>query len=253
MAFPVVIAPQVAAGEVRVLATAGEERIYHDMPTLAEIRVAGDVGFMHRVFLAPAGTPEDVPGAGIWRSALAAALVDRWPHRVAEIAPAQQRRRSMKVKEKPIWTFKVTGRQETATRSVVRARDVAMVIDEPIERGGTNLGPMPVETMIMGFVGCTHVISNKLARANGVEITSMDIEVTTKMDSHGTRLLKPVDVPFPEVKIVITAEMTGPDEGIVTVVDKLKEHCAVATMLRAAGTAVTESWIVNGTERAGAA
>ena len=102
----------------------------------------------------------------------------------------------MKIKEKPIWTFRVRGTQESATKSRVSARDVEMVIDEPIEPGGTNLGPMPVETMIMGLVGCTHVISNKLAKANDVDITAMEIEVTTLMDSHGTRLIKPIDVPL---------------------------------------------------------
>lgn len=156
------------------------------------------------------------------------------------------------VKEKPIWTFRVHGRQETATKSVVRARDVEMVIDEPIERGGTNLGPMPVETMIMGLVGCTHVISNKLARANGIGIARMDITVTTKMDSHGTRLIHPVDVPFPEVHIAIDAEMEGPEDGIAAVVAKLKEHCAVAKMLRMSGSEVTETWTINGAVRAAA-
>ena len=155
----------------------------------------------------------------------------------------------MKIKEKPIWKFRVTGRQETATRSVVRARDVEMVIDEPIERGGTNKGPMPVETMIAGLVGCTHVISNKLARANGVEILSMDIDILTTMDSRGTRLIEPIDIPFPDIKLSVTAEMRGPEDGIEAVTTKLREHCAVSKMLRMSGSQVTESWTINGVER----
>lgn len=152
----------------------------------------------------------------------------------------------MRIKEKQIWTFRVTGHQETGTKSVVRARDVEMVIDEPIERGGTNLGPMPVETMIAGLVGCTHVISNKLARANDVDITEMDIDVVTTMDSRGTRLVEPIDVPFPDVKISITAQMTGTDEGITAVVEKLRHHCAVSKMLQMSGSRVTEAWTING-------
>ena len=154
----------------------------------------------------------------------------------------------MKIKEKPIWTFRVRGTQESATKSRVSARDVEMVIDEPIERGGTNLGPMPVETMIMGLVGCTHVISNKLAKANDVDITSMEIEVTTLMDSHGTRLIKPIDVPFPEVKIAITAEMAGDDDAISIVTTQLRDHCAVSKMLQMSGSKVTETWTINGAE-----
>lgn len=60
MGFPSSIASHLQAGTIRVLATAGEERIYDDVPTFGEIGVAGDVGFMHRVVLAPAGTPDAV-------------------------------------------------------------------------------------------------------------------------------------------------------------------------------------------------
>lgn len=60
MGFPSAIAGHLNAGTVRVLATASPDRIYDDVPTFAEIGVTGDVGFMHRVVLAPAGTPDDV-------------------------------------------------------------------------------------------------------------------------------------------------------------------------------------------------
>ena len=42
---------------------------------------------------------------------------------------------------------------------------------------GLTKGPMPVEMVFAGLIGCTHVISNKLAKANDVEITDMDIDV----------------------------------------------------------------------------
>lgn len=60
MGFPSTLSSQIDAGEVRLLATAGPERLYDDVPTFAEVGVEGDVGFMHRVLLAPAGTPDDV-------------------------------------------------------------------------------------------------------------------------------------------------------------------------------------------------
>jgi len=60
MGFPSTIGSQIDAGKIRVLATAGAERIYEDVPTFAESGVEGDIGFMHRVVLAPAGTPDDV-------------------------------------------------------------------------------------------------------------------------------------------------------------------------------------------------
>lgn len=60
MGFPSVLGPLVDSGKVRVLATAGPERIYDEVPTFGEAGIEGDIGFMHRVVLAPAGTPADV-------------------------------------------------------------------------------------------------------------------------------------------------------------------------------------------------
>lgn len=150
------------------------------------------------------------------------------------------------VKEKPIWKFKVTGAQETPTKSTTTAREKTYIVDEPLQRGGTDLGPMPVEYVFMGLSGCTHVISNKLAKANGIAFRDMDIDIDVMMDSHGTRLINPIDVPFPEVTITITAQYDGPREGALEVVAKLKHHCAVSKMLQESGTRVVENWVLNG-------
>lgn len=60
MGFPSTLSALLDSGQVKVLATAGDERIYDDVPSFAEVGIGGDVGFMHRVVLAPAGTPDDV-------------------------------------------------------------------------------------------------------------------------------------------------------------------------------------------------
>lgn len=150
------------------------------------------------------------------------------------------------VKEKPIWKFKVNGQHNSSTQSVAEARGKSVVIDEPVQRGGTDEGPMPVEYVFMGLVGCTHVISNKLAAANGISFTSMDIEIDVTMDSHGTRLINPIDVPFPSVTLNIKAEFDGPREGAVKVSEVLREYCAVSKMLQESGTIVQENWTLNG-------
>lgn len=155
----------------------------------------------------------------------------------------------MKIKEKPIWRFRINGKQHSSTKSTASARDISVVIDEPIERGGTNEGPMPVEYLMIGLAGCTHVISNKLANHYGAPIRDMDIDIVTTMDSRGTRLIEPIDVPFPKVIINIIAEMNGPDEAINQVIENLKHHCAVSKMLQQSGTEVIENWTVNGTAR----
>ncbi len=58
--FPSVLTSLLEAGEVRVLATAGVERIYEDAPSFTELGLPPDTGFMHRIFLAPSSTPPEV-------------------------------------------------------------------------------------------------------------------------------------------------------------------------------------------------
>lgn len=60
LAFPSAIEKLKNNGEIKVLATAGESRLYLDVPSFAEVGLTGDVGFMHRVVLAPANTPSDI-------------------------------------------------------------------------------------------------------------------------------------------------------------------------------------------------
>lgn len=152
----------------------------------------------------------------------------------------------MNVREKPIWKFKVDAEQTSSTRSVAEARGKQIIIDEPIQRGGTDHGPMPVEYVFVGLAGCTHVVSNKLAEANGIKFKDMDINIAVTMDSHGTRLIKPIDVPFPSVLITIRADYEGPREGALKVKEMLRDYCAVSKMLQESGTEVVESWVLNG-------
>lgn len=60
MAFPSSLGELLKAGDVRILASASEERIFEDVPTLSELGIEGDIGYMHRFVLAPAGTPPEV-------------------------------------------------------------------------------------------------------------------------------------------------------------------------------------------------
>lgn len=59
LGFPSTIGPLILSGQVRVLATAGSDRIYKDVPSLKELGLEGDVGMMHRILMAPRGIPAD--------------------------------------------------------------------------------------------------------------------------------------------------------------------------------------------------
>ena len=59
MAFPATLAADLEAGRIRLLATAGTERMDPDVPTFVEIGLPPNTGFIHRIVMAPVGTPEE--------------------------------------------------------------------------------------------------------------------------------------------------------------------------------------------------
>ena len=55
--FPSVIESQ--GDNLRVLASAGQERTFEDVPTFAELGFESDIGMMNRVIFAPSGIPDE--------------------------------------------------------------------------------------------------------------------------------------------------------------------------------------------------
>jgi len=121
-------------------------------------------------------------------------------------------------------------------------RDVEFTIDEPTERGGTNLGPTPTETAVASLVGCTNVIANKCAEKLGIDIGHLHIEATYSFDRRGVTLAEEIDVPFPKIVLNITADGSATEAELNNVSTELKKYCPIAKLFRQAGTEVEENW-----------
>ncbi|MBM1219190.1 OsmC family protein [Ponticoccus sp. SC2-23] len=148
----------------------------------------------------------------------------------------------MAIRPKTVVQMKVTGTGETHARSQITARDVASTIDEPFERDGTNMGLTPTETLMSSLIGCTNVISKRIAQQMGFEMGEMTIVLTAKFDRRGTMLMEEIDVPFPDVIMDIDVATDGTPEQMEAMKADLARFCPVAKVMRAAGTTITENW-----------
>ena len=150
----------------------------------------------------------------------------------------------MKITLKQFVPRRLTGVARSHTLTDISVRDVDFVIDEPPERGGTNMGPAPTEAMLGSLVGCTAVISQKIAKKIGVTFDAMTIDLDATLDQRGVRLNTDVALPFPKIVLKIDVTTSATDEQMETVKSELKRFCAVATVFRAAGTEIEEIWTV---------
>ena len=152
----------------------------------------------------------------------------------------------VKIKPKTFVDQTLTGTCPSHARTDVRTRDVEVTIDEPVSRGGTNLGLTPTETVIAALVGCTNVIANKIAHRDGIEVRAFSVEAVSTFDRRGVTLAREIDIPFP--KIVLTVNITTPAgaDQVEHLKTELRRFCPLAKMLSQSGTRIEEVWNVTG-------
>ena len=156
------------------------------------------------------------------------------------------------IRPKKIVEMGVTGKALSHSKTAVQVRDLNVIIDEPTERGGTNEGPAPVETVLVALAACTNRIGHKCAKKNDVEILGMDIDVVVVFDRRGADLEEEIDVPFREIRMIIDLETTASDDAVEAMKTDLAKFCPVSKLIRQAGTKITEEWRVTRPAEAGA-
>ncbi len=130
----------------------------------------------------------------------------------------------------------------THSRADVAVRDLSFAIDEPIERGGTNLGPTPTDTAIAALIGCTNVIAHKCAGKLGVDIGHLSIDATCDFDRRGVTLTEEIEVPFRAIKLTVTASGEANQKDLERVAIETQKFCPLSKLFLAAGTEVEVVW-----------
>lgn len=148
------------------------------------------------------------------------------------------------VTPKTVVTMRLNASCVSHSRTDVSVRDLRATIDEPTERGGTNEGPTPTETLMASLAACTNVITHKVAEWNGVHIHSMNVRLEAQFDRRGVQLMEEVDVPFPTVTLFIDVATDAEAAAVEKVKRELRMFCPVSKVFRGCGTEVKEIWNV---------
>ena len=148
------------------------------------------------------------------------------------------------VKQKTVVTSKFTAEATAHSRTDVKVRDLSTVIDEPVERGGTNQGLTPAETLMAALLGCTNTIFHRCADKHGVKLQKMSMRLDGQLDRRGVTLQEELDVPFPKMTMFVDIVTDAPDAAIEAAKRDLHKFCPVSKVIRASGTELEEVWTV---------
>ncbi len=76
----------------------------------------------------------------------------------------------------------VHGKSETPSRMKIKSGKFEMIIDEPENMGGTDMGPSPVQVLLMALAGCLNVTGHEVARQRGMKLNGMKIDINGSMN-----------------------------------------------------------------------
>lgn len=149
----------------------------------------------------------------------------------------------MAIKMKSVVTYRTTAACPTHARTEIPVRNLNVVIDEPEERGGTNLGASPTETAMSALIACTNVIGHKNAKRLGIDLGTISIDADCKFDRRGVLMEEEINVPFPEITLTVNCDTQASQEELARVGVETAKFCAIAKMFEASGTNLTVNWV----------
>lgn len=149
----------------------------------------------------------------------------------------------MAVKMKTVVTYRAKASCPTHARTEIPVRDLHVVIDEPVERGGTNLGPTPTEAAMTALIACTNVIGNKNAHRLGIDLGEISIDADCKFDRRGVLMQEEIDIPFPAITLTVNCQTKASQDDLNLVGTETAKYCAIAKLFEAAGTDLTVNWV----------
>jgi len=148
----------------------------------------------------------------------------------------------MAVKPKTHVTLKASASCPSHSLAEIAIRDLVFNIDEPTERGGTNKGPTPTDTVLSALVGCTNVIGHKCAEKLGVDIGHLNIDISCEFDRRGVILSEEIDVPFSKIVLNVKSNGSATANELQSVASEVSKYCPLSKLFRQAGTVIEEHW-----------
>ena len=118
-------------------------------------------------------------------------------------------------------------------------------IDEPVDFGGTDEAPNPMEYILSGLNGCETVMAKMIAKELDIQIDHITIESSGDLDIRGLQGNKEVSPYFQGIKQHYVIETSADAEKIEELFKVMKERCPAYNLMVAANIPVDITYSVN--------
>jgi uncharacterized OsmC-like protein len=144
----------------------------------------------------------------------------------------------------PLRRKAVSAHNDASMRTVVDNGEFGrVVLDEPVQHGGTGDGPSPLQTVLGALCGCEAVTFRRTADDLGFSYQSLDFEGAYTIDIRGRMGDRSVRPHFQTVRLRAVVATREPLDALVAVVEETEARCPVMNLLLDAKVNLTVEWI----------
>lgn len=109
----------------------------------------------------------------------------------------------------------------------VEARGHKVIIDEPINFGGTDKGMNPVELLLSSLGACQSIVARTYAKKFGIDLQQFWVELEGDIDTDGFLGKSDVRPGFLEIRYTFHIETDAPKEKVEEFKTFIEAHCPV--------------------------
>ncbi|MDD2289856.1 MAG: OsmC family protein [Bacteroidales bacterium] len=128
---------------------------------------------------------------------------------------------------------RVRAHSENATKTVVKARNFQLIIDEPVEMGGTNEGSTPVEYLLGAFAGCLNVMAHLIAKEMDITLRGIKIDISGTLNParlYGQSFEDRAG--FKEISVVLKPDTDADEATLKKWANAIEDRCPVSDNLQ---------------------
>lgn len=125
--------------------------------------------------------------------------------------------------------FSVKATSENPTKTVVRARNFEMIIDEPRNLKGTDAGPNPVEYVLGALAGCLNVVGHLVAREMGFRLRGITFELEGELDPAKFMGQETTErAGYSEIRVKVSPDCDASPEQLANWLHSVETRCPVS-------------------------
>jgi uncharacterized OsmC-like protein len=128
-----------------------------------------------------------------------------------------------------MYTAKIKTVGQTMARSTTDVRNFKVFADEPLELGGLDGAPSPLEYILVAHGTCLNYMTFFIGKQLGIEIRSAEIDVEASLDPGkfaGTD--RGVRAGYQEIRVTINVDSDATPDQLAKLRDEVEARCPVS-------------------------